>query len=686
MSYNNIRTLAVTLFSDKLINLFNLNSGQVGVLYSGIGEIIDISCGYIEKLNFHEWLDNYNGYFPGFNYLKFVVPFIVLIYFSYCLYIKRLHSFTLTDPNDVYIFLKYLEKHSGNIYNLSNTTSLNHQYNNYKVLVFTGNYDKNCITFKDPYTGMKLKISMVTTEHKSPVPISGSDSKESTSNKQSSKTNDHKQYDITLTFTILKQGQYDGINCLSTGGYMASIRKWFYEGQISRDTFDELEEHYHITDNDMYSVLKSSSVTITDIVYKIPSLTIIDSYCQGLSYYLIYYQSKNMDIQVNTYTDDNFYFIMTSDYSFRAKHLKHIELLKDQIYQSFNFGGKLSKVPYIGIDLRKEAIKYLKITMNGTTVDPFKYFFYDKKQRLIDYCTKNYGINQTNVILEGKPGSGKTSFINRLAQYLDLPIQKIDAAAITSKADLYRSFSINIPVIANVKLDRGIIFMLDEFDICVRKMLENTQALEKCRNNIYMKYHSSSSNNNQKNENENENSSMRGSSTLSANDLTQELQSLGKNPTIHDLLDIFSGVHENPDRIIVATTNNIEFITKALPSLTRSRRLTPFHFPEGDYNLFVNIVESYFSQKFRSKILDCVNYDFKFTQSDILEFLDTLKNSYIRDSGFIKSENRDIQLIEILSAKYSTKIDSEEYVTNFCNFITTYTYEAVSWNDTSKVV
>lgn len=73
-----------------------------------------------------------------------------------------------------------------------------------------------------------------------------------------------------------------------------------------------------------------------------------------------------------------------------------------------------------------------------------------------------------------------------------------------------------------------------------------------------------------------------------------------KDPTllrVSDLLEIFQGVIHRPGLIIVATTNDLDFIKKSLPTLVRFGRLTPYYVGYIDNTVYEQIIDFYFKDR-----------------------------------------------------------------------------------------
>ncbi len=75
-----------------------------------------------------------------------------------------------------------------------------------------------------------------------------------------------------------------------------------------------------------------------------------------------------------------------------------------------------------------------------------------------------------------------------------------------------------------------------------------------------------------------------------SNTINQNIVYLG------DLLELFQGPIHIVDRIIIATTNNIEIIRNALPMLIRPGRLTPIKFDYLNWDIFSKLVSYYIAE------------------------------------------------------------------------------------------
>lgn len=153
-----------------------------------------------------------------------------------------------------------------------------------------------------------------------------------------------------------------------------------------------------------------------------------------------------------------------------------------------------------------------------------------------------------NFLFYGPTGSGKSSIKYRLAVCLGMHIVSINLLDyLDNKFELFRIFQ--NPPIANIE---DVIFSLEEFDEVIRE-LNRREALEE----VNRTQHTMSSTDNDKK------TAIVVTSVLSTNKVTKK-----------DLLDLFQGVVPIKGRMIMATTNEYDFIVDSCHQMTRYGRMT----------------------------------------------------------------------------------------------------------------
>jgi len=186
----------------------------------------------------------------------------------------------------------------------------------------------------------------------------------------------------------------------------------------------------------------------------------------------------------------------------------------------------------------------------------------------------------TNFIFYGPPGSGKSTFINRIARTLQRSIVSIDMKSMIEKRQLrdlllnpygvsgsYYSGSDRSSSHLNVN---EVIYVFEEFDNYIKILVEDSKKQE-CSA--------------QKSEDEN---------VIVKFSLDTKMFDYD----IKDLLDIFQGTVPVEGRIIIATTNDLEFIRNECPALIRDGRLTPVEFGYLEADVFDKMCMYFFNTTF----------------------------------------------------------------------------------------
>jgi hypothetical protein len=255
-------------------------------------------------------------------------------------------------------------------------------------------------------------------------------------------------------------------------------------------------------------------------------------------------------------------------------------------------------------------------------------FFSPHKRYLFDVMTQsNRNGNWSNLILHGEPGTGKSSFVFRLATQLKMSIISVDLSMyIDRKRDLYSIFhgnEFNLPHGKGPKLtvSQNCIIILEEFDSSIEKIKQLENIFQFKSDTIYSYVSNKTSEIGKKVQdaivdfvqpdvplsdpyqylNARQNSGNNGLDPLK---ITNEIYDIVRTITednksdilrLRDLLELFQGPVPVRDRIIVATTNNFEQIKNIIPPLFRPGRLTPIKFTYLDWVSLQELCLHYFS-------------------------------------------------------------------------------------------
>jgi hypothetical protein len=191
----------------------------------------------------------------------------------------------------------------------------------------------------------------------------------------------------------------------------------------------------------------------------------------------------------------------------------------------------------------------------------------------------NMGQNaRSNLLLYGPPGSGKSSFIYRVAKSLNRHIISVDISTITSKYLLYST--IQKPRVGSND-PKDAIIVLEEFDIMVNKLYKSEQDNkdpERMEKRVLAALSSASKDPSDVSFKEN---LVKGNS----DDIV-----------LRDLLDILQGTIPIDGSIIIATTNKYEEIKDLCPELFRAGRMTPIFFGYLDREGFKGFCKYYFDK------------------------------------------------------------------------------------------
>lgn len=256
-------------------------------------------------------------------------------------------------------------------------------------------------------------------------------------------------------------------------------------------------------------------------------------------------------------------------------------------------------------------------------------FFSEHKKYLFTVMKDSERTCWNNLILHGEPGTGKSSFIYRIATLTKMSILSIDLSLyINKKNELYKIFHGQEFVLPGQNApkypSKNCIIVLEEFDNCIDKILKIEKIFkykEVIDDKTMRSEESRLSNNIQAAEEKSDNQmSLRPNKILAAqNDFNGIIHNI-ENPRtndilrISDLLELFQGPIPIKDRIIIATTNHFEKIRDSLPALFRPGRLTPLKFTYLDWQIFGELCIYYFE-----KLPECEQFDIVIPTSQIVE-------------------------------------------------------------------
>jgi len=185
---------------------------------------------------------------------------------------------------------------------------------------------------------------------------------------------------------------------------------------------------------------------------------------------------------------------------------------------------------------------------------------------------KNYGrIPRASYIFHGEPGTGKSSFVTRMAMSLKRHIISLDLRVIRSKRHMcYILDTIYAPRVEEPISRKKCIFLLDNFDLALRSL----DFKDKLKKKYYQEKFS----------NENYN-------TKNTNDINEH------DFTICDLVEVFQGNYLLDGLILIAITNDFDEVKKICPELFRDGRMTPIEFKKMDILRLNQLCVEYFNRK-----------------------------------------------------------------------------------------
>lgn len=175
--------------------------------------------------------------------------------------------------------------------------------------------------------------------------------------------------------------------------------------------------------------------------------------------------------------------------------------------------------------------------------------FIDKIQNHSGFFRQVGQTGQFNMLLHGPPGTGKSTFVYRLAMSTNRHIISIDLNNVVHKRNAYQI--IQNPYNKDMKPSEYII-LFEEFDNVVLNLKEKETSKYKLNN---------------KKEDSNDTQTYK-----------QIIENIIDDFELNDLLEIFQGPVPREGQIIIATTNKYDDIKEICPALFRPGRLTPIEF------------------------------------------------------------------------------------------------------------
>ena len=187
--------------------------------------------------------------------------------------------------------------------------------------------------------------------------------------------------------------------------------------------------------------------------------------------------------------------------------------------------------------------KIMSLLQNFTDMNDF--------ESKLPECKRRFGSYNLGFMLHGKPGTGKTSFIKALCNYLDRDALVVDLRTVKTHGQFESIFS-------TCHISKTI-FVFEEFD-CVqgvfdRSVLDNSEAITKLNESykqlLGIRATSEKGSDNSKLDDE-------------LNSVKVQINNLENALTVDTMLKVLDGMFEQRNRVIIATTNEIDKIDSAL--------------------------------------------------------------------------------------------------------------------------
>jgi hypothetical protein len=257
----------------------------------------------------------------------------------------------------------------------------------------------------------------------------------------------------------------------------------------------------------------------------------------------------------------------------------------------------------------------------------FGSFFSPHKDRLWDYLSNihykpevfhRFGQGaRCNLLLHGPPGTGKSTFVYRLAMSLGRHIISIDLTALgDDRTKIYQV--VQSPRVKEYTMTPNkYIVLLEEFDIAVTHLKEKNKRPD--FSSMWKMYGS------HKTDVESESDETKEPPTLYSRS-TREFE-------LEDLLEILQGPVPLEGSIIIATTNKYEEIKDICPALFRPGRLTPVEFGYLDWASLQEMSRHYFGKDLTFGPID----EITICSSEIVEI--AMAASFKGEKGFAHFES-----------------------------------------------
>jgi hypothetical protein len=341
----------------------------------------------------------------------------------------------------------------------------------------------------------------------------------------------------------------------------------------------------------------------------------------SLKTYTVYADSKD---KLNVTKEMIIVKLIIDNYTLKKSYLSIIEQMNlkkdtDNTFIILNFYKIFNQTV-----IEKNYYKSLKInrqidlqTMIDSYYSPYKYIL----QNMIN----KQSCDIKNYLLHGPPGTGKSKFINLFSTTIEADIISINLYDyVNRKTDLYKLFYSNQIIVQNEKGEsiqaktriRHIqCIVLEEIDysiIKINKFHKMQEVVNKSKKNENLSILYTNNNNNDE----------------------KEYLHLG------DLLELFQGLIDFPDRYILATTNNIDSIKNLCPALFRPGRLTPLFIDYISWDILNQICIDYYKQT-----IDHEPIEIKMSTAEIIE---TIKYYKTNNKSFEEFQKH---MINVLKSK-----------------------------------
>lgn len=201
------------------------------------------------------------------------------------------------------------------------------------------------------------------------------------------------------------------------------------------------------------------------------------------------------------------------------------------------------------------------------------------------------GESQTGFILHGPAGTGKSTFAYNVALALQRHIVFVDLLSYTKK-DLYQIF--RRPYIKGAyRTPREVVYVFDEFDLTIKQLCDREAQIKFMYENASRISEALIEKHNQLLESK----TITGNKKETDIDLPKIVRNQYSNEiTVSSLLELIQGPVPQPGAIFIATTNNLENITKICPQLCRPGRLTPVYFGYAENEVLQEISQYYYQE------------------------------------------------------------------------------------------